>query len=206
MIQSCFFERIPKHIVLLLALFAITINGFGQSLKWIDGYKMNIDIGLLLRQDKIYTPSSASFGALFGISVQHPNKRFGLNLRVNYLYFLKYSKDSLGLTNSSFFNTYIELTYKIFYIHKCPFRVGMGIAKPSFKMNPFYGCPYCANNAISFSIQQQIRTLTIEFRIEVPIGSSYWGWKIPFSTSNNYISSIGINYTFDLKRKNNIKI
>ena len=79
-----------------------------------------------------------------------------------------------------------------------PFRLGAGIAKPSYYINMFHGYPYCFHNNLTLSIQQQIRWVNIEMRFDILIGDSYWGW---FTMPLYCNFGLGINHSFDLKRK-----
>lgn len=202
--------QIAKNCIVLLGSLLLSFNGYSQSLRWIDGYRLKANVGLSLGTEVLlfppassFTPSSSpfslqrsSFGVLGGISIQNVNKRFGIDMGMKYCRFLKTNID-----HQYFFNTSVLLTYKLFYIQKKPFKLGIGVARSSYKINPWYGCPYCFPYNFALSIQQEIWKINIELLLSTSIGDNYTGLHMPYSINYYTIVSIGVNYKFYLKQK-----
>jgi hypothetical protein len=170
----------------------------GQSLSWIDNYTVKPAVGLRVNPWANISDYYFSYGVMGGVSFIDPNRRLGLNLRLNYLYtFLKVKDSTIGDV-SPFFNTYLELTYKVFIFNSSNLTVSLGVAKPSPKINPYYGCPYCATHFVTSSIQYQFNNLSFEFRIDTPLGDRYAGWIF---YQGYYKVCFGVNYTFPLSKK-----
>jgi len=192
-------KKISIRIIIWIVLIISAYSGYSQSLKWIDGYSIGPTIGIRFSPVKT-TPYY--IGIMGGISIQHPKKRLGMNLRLNYAFPIKTIVDSASITPSIYY-FYFEFTYRMFYIKENPFRISLGVGKPSYKINPYYGCPYCFHDNIHLSIQQQISKINFELKLTFPVGTYYFGWFLP--RSDLAFFNLGINYTFDLKRKKRIK-
>ncbi len=185
----------------LLSILAIVLSSktsVGQALRWIDNYKVKPVVGLRINPWVNISDYYISYGVMGGVSFTDPNRRLGLNLRLNYLYTFLKVKDSTIVDVSPFFNTYLELTYKAFIFNRSNLTVSLGVAKSSPKINPYYGCPYCATHFVTSSIQYQFENLSFEFRIDTPLGDKYAGLIF---YQGYYKVCFGVNYTFPLSKK-----
>jgi hypothetical protein len=183
---------------MLLMLFSK--NSYEQALLWIDSYKIKPVIGVRFYPKQLSaTDKYISVGPMGGICIASSERRLGLNLRINYMYPIVLTKDSTTENILPVYNSYLELTYKILLFSNSCTKVSLGIAKPSYKINPYFGCPYCFWHNATISIQQRVQRFSIELRIDSPIGDNYGGWY--FTGAKYMFFNLGINYTFPLSKK-----
>jgi hypothetical protein len=185
----------------LFFFFFYSLKSTSQSLKWIDNYKIRPVVGVSFRPIKGYVSKIVVIGGMGGISVFDPKRRLGLNLRLNYMIPIILVKDTIFEDEIPYFYYYLELTYKIFKYDNGSTKISLGIVKPSPKINPYFGCPYCPQYYATFSAQQEFNRFNIELRFNIPIGDNYGGWYFTRWSSVEY--SLGINYTFSLPKKEN---
>ncbi len=199
------FIRLFKKILFvgLLSILSILLfskNSYGQALLWIDSYKIRPVIGVRFSpKQKVINGKRIFVGPMGGISITSSEKRLGLNLRINYMYPIILTKDSTTENILPVYVSYLELTYKILLFSNTCTKVSLGIAKPSYKLNPYFGCPYCFMYNATISIQQQIKRFNFELRIDAPIGDNYVGWQ--FTGTKYMFYTLGFNYTFPLSKK-----
>ncbi len=191
-------SKIFKIIIIVVFLLLKLQYSNAQRLLFVDDYNTKLTFGMRFNP-KNRNSNVVWLGATGGLKFSSSVRRLGLNLRLNYFLPFFVRNDSLKSYVNPYYNSYVELTFRIIKYKKYQNTISLGIAKPSDRINPYYGCPYCYLYNITVSIQQQIRKLSIELRFDAPIGDSFGGWNFP--RYNSFTFSVGVNYSFSLSKK-----
>ena len=194
--------------LMMFGVHLLVVSGLNsQSLKWVDGYKPYVDVGLSLRPVCNSNVVFTYVGGMVGLSIRNPEKRLGINLRLEYYIPFVINNDSLRKSLYNHINAYVELTYRIAYISNKPLMFGLGIAKPSYANSPNIYCPVncyincpvnCYINNLSISLHQTISAFNFEVRMYTPLGT----WQTSLSTHffKQLFFSFGVNYNFPLSK------